>query len=61
MNLSKSIYCNAIQCKKILWLDKYCKEEKEQARKKLFKYCELDTYAMVKIWQKLQNIIEYNK
>ena len=28
MNLSKSTYCNAIQCNKILWLDKYCKEEK---------------------------------
>ena len=30
MNLSKSIYCNAIQCNKILWLDKYKKEEKEE-------------------------------
>lgn len=30
MNLSKSKYCNAIQCNKILWLDKYCKEEKEE-------------------------------
>ena len=29
MNLSKSKYCNGIQCKKMLWLDKYCKEEKE--------------------------------
>ena len=29
MNLSKSKYCNGIQCKKMLWLDKYCKDEKE--------------------------------
>ena len=29
MNLSKSKYCNGIQCKKMLCLDKYCKEEKE--------------------------------
>lgn len=30
MNLSKSKYCNAVQCKKILWLDKYKREVKEQ-------------------------------
>ena len=29
MNLSKSKYCNGMQCKKMLWLDKYCKDEKE--------------------------------
>lgn len=29
MNLSKSKYCNGIQCKKMLWLDKYKKEVKE--------------------------------
>ena len=29
MNLSKSKYCNGIQCKKMLWLDKYKNEEKE--------------------------------
>lgn len=28
--------------------------EQEIARKNLLKYCELDTYAMVKIWQKLK-------
>ena len=30
--------------------------EQEIARKNLLKYCELDTYAMVKIWQKLQEL-----
>ena len=30
MNLSKSLYCNAIQCNKMLWLNKYYPEEKEE-------------------------------
>ena len=30
MNLSKSKYCQAVQCKKILWLDKYKREVKEE-------------------------------
>ena len=30
MNLSKSKYCNGKQCTKMLWLDKYKKEEKEE-------------------------------
>lgn len=30
MELSKSKYCNAIQCKKMLWLDCYKSEEKEE-------------------------------
>lgn len=30
MNLSKSKYCNGIQCMKMLWLDKYKKEEKKE-------------------------------
>lgn len=30
MNLSKSKYCKAVQCKKMLWLDKYKKEVKEE-------------------------------
>lgn len=30
MNLSKSRYCNAIQCKKMVWLDKYKPYEKEE-------------------------------
>ena len=31
-------------------------EELKSSRKNLLKYCELDTYAMVKIWQKLKQI-----
>jgi hypothetical protein len=32
--------------------------EQEIARKNLLKYCELDTHAMVKIWQKLKELCE---
>lgn len=32
------------------------KEEQEKARYGLLKYCELDTYAMVKVWEKLKDI-----
>lgn len=32
------------------------KEEQEKARYGLLKYCELDTYAMVKVWEKLKEI-----
>ena len=32
--------------------------EQELARKNLLKYCELDTYAMVKIWQKFKELCE---
>jgi len=39
-------------------LKKYSKEEQEKMRKGLLLYCELDTYAMVKIWEKLIEIIE---
>ena len=34
------------------------KEEQEKLRNNLLKYCELDTYAMVKIWEKLCDEIE---
>ena len=30
MYLSKSLYCNAIQCNKMLWLEKNYPEEKEE-------------------------------
>lgn len=30
MNLSKSIYCQGIQCKKLVWLNKHKKEEKTE-------------------------------
>lgn len=33
-------------------------EEAEKTRKNLLKYCELDTYAMVKVWEKLKSAIE---
>ena len=37
------------------------KQEQEKLRKGLLVYCELDTYAMVKIWEKLkESIKEYN-
>lgn len=31
-------------------------EEQQAARQSLLKYCELDTYAMVKVWQKLKKV-----
>lgn len=34
------------------------KEEQETTRKNLLKYCELDTYAMVKIWEELVRVVE---
>lgn len=34
--------------------------EQEIARKNLLKYCELDTFAMVKVWQKLLEVIKGN-
>ena len=33
-------------------------EEQERARHNLLKYCELDTYAMVKVWQELVRVIQ---
>lgn len=34
------------------------KEEQESTRHNLLKYCELDTYAMVKIWEELRRVVE---
>lgn len=34
------------------------KEEQERLRKGLLMYCKLDTYAMVKIWQKLKEVTQ---
>lgn len=31
-------------------------EEQKIARKNLLKYCELDTFAMVKVWQELVRV-----
>lgn len=33
-------------------------EEQEQTRRNLLKYCELDTYAMVKVWQRLKEAVQ---
>lgn len=37
-------------------LEKYTKEEQKKIRDGLLQYCKLDTYAMVKIWEKLKEI-----
>ena len=39
-------------------LTNYSPEEQKKIRTSLLKYCELDTYAMVKIWQKLNEIVK---
>ncbi|MBR3362048.1 MAG: DUF2779 domain-containing protein [Lachnospiraceae bacterium] len=33
-------------------------EEKERTRRNLLKYCELDTFAMVKVWEELVRVSE---
>ena len=33
-------------------------EEQKKARDNLLKYCELDTYAMVKVWGELVRVVE---
>ena len=38
-------------------LKNYTKEEQDIIIKNMLKYCELDTYAMVKIWQRFNDII----
>lgn len=37
-------------------LGTYSQDEQDKIKKALLKYCELDTYAMVKIWQKLNEV-----
>ena len=32
-------------------------EERENTRRNLLKYCELDTYAMVKVWEELERVV----
>ena len=41
-------------------MEKMSPEEREQTRKALLKYCELDTFAMVKLWQALKEAAEQN-
>ena len=36
------------------------KEELEYTRERLLRYCELDTYAMVKIYEKLESVVKEN-
>ena len=37
-------------------LGELSKEEQQKVKESLLKYCKLDTYAMVKIWQKLKEV-----
>ena len=49
MNLSKSKYCNGIQCKKILWLEKYKPDVKE----------EIDTSAVMEQGNMVHEVARY--
>jgi hypothetical protein len=33
-------------------------EEAKASREALLRYCELDTWAMVKVWEKLKEVVE---
>ena len=37
-------------------MEKMPKKEQEKVRKALREYCKLDTYAMVKVWEKLREV-----
>lgn len=52
--LSKSRYTAFCQCPKLLWLTVNKPEEAAASREALLRYCELDTWAMVKVWEKLK-------
>ena len=39
-------------------MEKMLPEEREITRRNLLKYCELDTYAMVKVWEELKRVSE---
>ena len=59
--LSKSRYTLSCQCPKTLWLRTYKLMEPAEAkasREALLRYCELDTWAMVKVWKKLKEVAE---
>ena len=53
--LSKSKYCGLWQCPKIQYIKP---EEQKKTRENLLKYCGLDTYAMVKVWEDLKRVAE---
>ena len=39
-------------------MEKMTAEDRETTRRNLLKYCELDTYAMVKVWEELRKVAE---
>ena len=39
-------------------MEKMSGEELEQTRRNLLEYCKLDTFAMVKVWEKLKEAAE---
>ena len=39
-------------------MEKMSAEEREITRRNLLKYCELDTFAMVKLWEELKRVSE---
>jgi hypothetical protein len=63
--LSKSRYTAFCQCPKNLWLKMYKPRllvhgtrRTKASREALLRYCELDTWAMVKVWEKLKEVAE---
>ena len=56
--LSKSRYTTYCQCPQALWLKVYKPDEAAASRTALLEYCKLDTWAMVKVWEKLKEATE---
>lgn len=42
-----------------LTLSEKTPQEQKEIREGLLRYCELDTYAMVKIWEKFREVTDY--
>ena len=62
--LSKSRYTTFCQCPKNLWLKMYKPRllvhgtrRTKAGREAPLRYCELDTWAMVKVWEKLKEVV----
>ena len=51
-----SIFCHSFfnQYSKTIWLNVHKSNESEVSREALLRYCELDTWAMVKVWERLE-------